>query len=382
VSESPDFGLYLHWPFCSAKCPYCDFNSHVRSNVVEATWANAFDREIARVASETGPRVLKSIFLGGGTPSLMSVELVDRVLQATRRAWNWANDIEITLEANPTSIEAKRFQGYRKAGVNRVSLGVQALNEDDLRKLGRLHSVDEALRGLETARATFDRVSFDLIYARQDQGLKDWERELRRALAFEPDHLSLYQLTIEPGTAFGARLDAGGLTGLPDEDLAADMFETTQDICKAAGLPAYEISNHAKLGSESVHNMLYWRQQDWAGIGPGAHGRLTIDGNRVATETLLNPEDWLNAVLKDGTGEVPKVSLDSRTVLKELLLMGLRIKAGIPVAQLEQLGWHAFDAGTQRMVEGGFLEIAGGALRATETGRPVLNSVIAELYHD
>ena len=246
------FGLYIHWPFCQAKCPYCDFNSHVAREVDQFRWNRAYLAEIRRVAEETGPRVLNTVFFGGGTPSLMEPELVDSILTEVRAAWPLANDLEVTLEANPGSVEAGRFHGYREAGVNRVSLGLQALNDRDLQRLGRLHSVAEGLKAVEIAREVFERVSFDLIYARQDQSLEDWEAELDLALGFAADHLSLYQLTIEPGTAFGARHAAGGLRGLPDEDLAADQFELTQEKTAAAGLPAYEISNHARAGSGSA----------------------------------------------------------------------------------------------------------------------------------
>ena len=379
MSEAPDFGLYLHWPFCAAKCPYCDFNSHVRARIDEEAWARAFEAEIRRIRHETGSRLLKSIFLGGGTPSLMSGELVDRVLSASRSAWDWANDIEITLEANPTSIEADRFGTYRRAGVSRVSLGVHALNETDLRRLGRLHSVEDALEGLQVARETFDRVSFDLIYARQDQTLAGWEAELSQALAYAPDHLSLYQLTIEPETAFGARYAAGTLKGLPDEDLAADMYETTQALCEGAGLLAYEVSNHAVPGRESRHNMLYWTQQDWAGIGPGAHGRLTLGNMRVATETVLSPEAWLYAA-QSGSGEMKREALDPATQLQELLLLGLRVTSGIDVQRLESLGWSQDSPEVMDMIETGFLEISDRRLKATAVGRPVLNAVVSRLF--
>ncbi|WP_147126558.1 radical SAM family heme chaperone HemW [Shimia ponticola] len=379
MSETPDFGLYLHWPFCAAKCPYCDFNSHVRARIDEALWKQAFLAEIRRVRVETGPRVLKSIFLGGGTPSLMSPELVDALLQASKDAWAWSNDIEITLEANPTSIEAERFAGYRDAGVNRVSLGVQALREKDLRLLGRLHSVEEALQGLQTARDTFERVSFDLIYARQYQTLDQWDAELREALSFDPDHLSLYQLTIEPETAFGKRFDAGALPGLPDEDTGADMYERTQEICEAHGLHAYEVSNHAKTGAESRHNMLYWQQQDWAGIGPGAHGRLTIDEVRYATETHLSPESWLAAVKDQGDGTSVKNTLDRQGQLGELLLLGLRVTDGISTERLARLGWDQNCRAVVSMLDDKFIEIVNDRLCATAKGRPVLNAIISQM---
>ncbi len=274
------FGFYVHWPFCASKCPYCDFNSHVSAEIDESRWVRAYLREIDRYAAEVPERVLTSIFFGGGgTPSLMAPDTVSAILERIRAHWPVANDLEVTLEANPGSVEAGRFRGYADAGVNRVSVGVQALNDADLRRLGRLHTVEEALAALEIARNTFERVSFDLIYARQGQTLEEWRAELSGALEFAADHLSLYQLSIEPGTAFGDRYDAGKLRGLPDEDLSAEMYLLTQEMCETAGFHAYEVSNHAKPGAESRHNQIYWRYGDYAGIGPGAHSRLTVDGN-------------------------------------------------------------------------------------------------------
>ncbi|HEV8036210.1 radical SAM family heme chaperone HemW, partial [Yoonia sp.] len=256
--EHGGFGLYIHWPFCQAKCPYCDFNSHVVAQIDQNAWAEAYLSEIARVGAETQGRVLRSVFFGGGTPSLMDPAVVDAILKKVRATWPIANDLEVTLEANPTSVEAGRFAGYRDAGVNRVSMGIQALNDADLKALGRLHSADEAMRAFEIARKVFDRVSFDLIYARQGQSVADWTAELQHALDLAVDHLSLYQLTIEDGTAFGDRYAAGKLRGLPDDDAAADMYAVTQEICEAAGFAGYEVSNHARAGCESIHNKIYW----------------------------------------------------------------------------------------------------------------------------
>ena len=267
------FGLYVHWPFCEAKCPYCDFNSHVSREIDEDRWRAAYLSEIDRLAELTPDRVLNSVFFGGGTPSLMSPELVNALIERIREKWAFANNIEITLEANPRSVEAGRFRGFSDAGVNRVSMGIQALNNPDLAKLGRLHSVEEARKAFDTARSVFKRISFDLIYARQGQSLNDWRKELTEALAMSVDHLSLYQLTIEQGTAFWERQRRGQLSGLPDEDLSADMYELTQEICDQHGMPAYEVSNHAEPGAESQHNLIYWRYGDYGGIGPGAHGR-------------------------------------------------------------------------------------------------------------
>jgi oxygen-independent coproporphyrinogen-3 oxidase len=300
--QAGGFGLYVHWPFCQAKCPYCDFNSHVAARIDHARWREAYLKEIAVYAGLVPDRVLTSIFFGGGTPSLMEPETVAEVIAAARRAWPVANDLEVTLEANPTSVEAGRFAAYAEAGVSRVSLGIQALNDTDLQRLGRRHSVAEAIQAYEVARKFFNRTSFDLIYARQDQTLVDWRAELRLALDLAVDHLSLYQLTIEGGTAFGDRYAAGKLRGLPEEDLAADMYEATQDICGTAGLEGYEVSNHAKPGAESRHNLIYWRYGDYVGIGPGAHGRLTLNGQRHATEAWRAPGKWLDSVAK-GLGE-------------------------------------------------------------------------------
>jgi len=374
------FGLYLHWPFCAAKCPYCDFNSHVAARIDHARWRAAFLREIDRLAQETPGRVLSTVFLGGGTPSLMPPELVADLLDAIRSAWPLANDLEVTLEANPTSAEAGRFRAYAAAGVNRVSIGVQALDDADLRRLGRLHSMAEALSTVEMARATFDRVSFDLIYARQDQTPAAWQAELARALALGPDHLSLYQLTIEPGTAFGARHAAGGLKGLPDEDAAAEMFHMTQDLCDAAGLPAYEVSNHARPGAEARHNLVYWRSGDWGGIGPGAHGRLTLNGTRWATETPLAPEAWLRQVETRGQGEAPRRAVPPDEQAEELLMMGLRLSEGIDLARYQRLSGRLPDAdAVARLADLGLVDPAGGRLRATAAGRAVLNGVLREL---
>lgn len=295
------FGLYLHWPFCQSKCPYCDFNSHVAATIDQGRWQRAYLSEIRRLGAETEGRVLNSVFFGGGTPSLMEPDLVAAILETVRATWPLANDLEVTLEANPGSVEAGRFRGYRAAGVNRISMGIQALNDADLRKLGRLHTVAEARAAFDVARTTFDRVSFDLIYARQDQPLEHWRSELTEALTMAADHLSMYQLTVEDGTAFGDRFKRGKLRGLPEEELSADMYALTQDLCEAAGLPAYEVSNHARPGAESRHNLIYWRGGDYAGVGPGAHGRLTFPTGRWATEAPRAPAAWLERVERDGT---------------------------------------------------------------------------------
>ena len=331
------FGLYIHWPFCAAKCPYCDFNSHVSNFIDEKQWITSYQEEIQRAAAETKDRVLQSIFFGGGTPSLMAPETVGAVIEAARRGWRTTNDLEVTLEANPGSVEAGRFAAYRDAGVNRISIGIQALNDTDLRKLGRIHTVAEARGAFDIAQAFFNRVSFDLIYARQDQSLQAWRAELNQALDMVVDHLSLYQLTIEDGTAFGDRYKRGSLRGLPDEDLAADMYLATQEICDARGLPSYEISNHARPGAESRHNLIYWQYGDYVGLGPGAHGRITLDGRKYATECHKTPGAWLAAV-KAGSGESHRDLLSPAIQAEEYLMMGLRIPKGIDLVGYRVLG--------------------------------------------
>lgn len=374
------FGLYVHWPFCAAKCPYCDFNSHVAPAVDQARWAAALSLEIARLGAELPGRHLGSIFFGGGTPSLMEPETVESVLGAARAAWSFANDIEITLEANPTSVERGRFRGFAEAGVNRLSMGIQALNDPDLRRLGRMHSVAEARAAFDVARACFSRVSFDLIYARQGQTRDAWRAELHEALAMAVDHLSLYQLTIEPGTAFGARAAAGKLRDLPDDDLAADMYLETQDICGAAGMAGYETSNHARSGAESRHNLVYWRQGDWAAVGPGAHGRITLPGGRFATEAHRTPGAWLQSVESRGTGESLRELVPMVEQATEYLLMSLRLNEGLDEARYARLAGAPLDQGAVgRLADLGMVERAGGRLRATLAGRPLLNAILREL---
>ncbi|MGB7320159.1 MAG: radical SAM family heme chaperone HemW [Albidovulum sp.] len=374
------FGLYLHWPFCASKCPYCDFNSHVSASIDESRWKSAYLSEIARVGAELPGRVLNSVFFGGGTPSLMSPDLVASVLDAIRATWPQANDLEITLEANPGSVEAGRFRGYAEAGVNRVSMGVQALNDEDLKRLGRLHSVAEARKAFSIARDTFDRVSFDLIYARQHQDLAGWEAELNEAAAMSVDHLSLYQLTIEDGTAFGARHAAGGLKGLPEEDLSADMYLKTQDILDKIDMPAYEVSNHARAGAESRHNLIYWRYGDYAGIGPGAHGRISIGGRRFATETPLAPGAWLKQVEASGNGESMRAEVSARDQAGEFLMMGLRLSDGLDVARFARLAGQEIDQkAIARLQDLDLVLMTENVMQATSTGRPVLNALIREL---
>ena len=378
--QSGGFGLYLHWPFCQSKCPYCDFNSHVAASIDQRRWRDAYLAEIRRVSDETKGRTLQTVFFGGGTPSLMDPQVVADIIAAIRAAWPMVNDPEITLEANPGSVEAGRFRAYRQAGVNRVSMGVQALNDDDLRRLGRLHSVAEARAAFDIARDSFDRVSFDLIYARQDQTLADWQRELTEALSMAVDHLSMYQLTIEDGTAFGDRFARGGLKGLPDEEVQADMYALTQDVCAAHGMGAYEVSNHAKTGSESRHNLIYWRMGDYVGIGPGAHGRLTLDGTRWATEAPRAPGDWLARVERGAAGELPREAVPLPDQAMEYLLMSMRLREGMEIARYERLNGGPLDADRLlRLEELGMVTRSDGRLAATDQGRAVLNGVLREL---
>jgi len=373
------FGLYLHWPFCQAKCPYFDFNSHVSANIDQARWQAAYLSELDRAAAETENRVLETVFFGGGTPSLMDPSLVYAIIERIRQNWPMVNNPEISLEANPTSVEAGRFAGYRDAGVNRISMGIQALNDDDLRRLGRMHSVKDAQAAFDTARNLFDRVSFDLIYARQNQTLQDWKAELTEALSMAVDHLSLYQLTIEDGTAFGARHAAGGLKGLPDDDTSADMYLLTQEITASAGLGSYEVSNHAREDAQSRHNLIYWRGGDYIGIGPGAHGRLTLAGQKFATETELSPLGWLLNVEKKRSGESLREAIPVSEQALEYLMMSLRLSEGTDLGRYRALGGKFAPEAVQDLVKLGLIEIDETRLRATSQGRPVLNGLLRNL---
>ena len=329
------FGIYVHWPFCAAKCPYCDFNSHVRNAIDETGWIEAIEHELDWTADAQGADrpIVETIFFGGGTPSLMTGRSVARVLEKIARLWPQANDIEITLEANPASADAARFADYRAAGVNRLSLGMQALNNSDLKMLGRLHDVREAKAALALAMRHFGRVSLDLIYARPAQSEADWRAELKQALAFGTDHLSLYQLTIEPETPFAVLYRQGQLK-IPGEALAANLFEITEELTAAAGLPAYEISNHAREGSESRHNLIYWRYGDYAGVGPGAHGRLMLGGKRMATSTIRLPERWREAVMKGANRFADFTHISDADAAREHLMMNLRLREGLDLAPL------------------------------------------------
>ena len=377
--QNGGFGIYLHWPFCQSKCPYCDFNSHVTANIDQDQWETAYLSEIARYAREFPQRIVNSVFFGGGTPSLMNPALVSRIIDAISREWRLTNDVEVTLEANPNSVESDRFRGFRAAGVNRISVGVQALNDADLKRLGRLHSAREALTAIETAQDVFDRISLDLIYARQFQTFEDWRAELATALALGTDHLSLYQLTIEDGTAFGKRHTAGNLPGLPDDDTAADMFALTQEMTERAGFAAYEISNHASPGAESRHNKIYWSGGDYVGIGPGAHGRLSHNGGRFATETALLPGAWLASV-DVGNGESLRTRLTSNENAEEYLMMGLRVNEGISLTRLHKLDASlSISQNIPGLKDQGLVWGKDDRLGVTSKGRIILNAVIREL---
>jgi putative oxygen-independent coproporphyrinogen III oxidase len=380
------FGVYVHWPFCLSKCPYCDFNSHVRREAIdEARFVRAFAAEIAAIAARAPGRVVSSIFFGGGTPSLMQPSTVAAILDAIAANWSVAADAEVTLEANPTSVEATRFRGYREAGVNRVSLGIQALDDRALAELGRTHSAREALDAVEIARSVFGRYSFDLIYARPRQQPGEWAGELRCALAEAGEHLSLYQLTVEPDTPFAALHKAGKLE-IPGDDTARALYDVTQEICAGHGLPAYEISNHARPGGECRHNLIYWRGDEYAGIGPGAHGRLNIGGldsdtERHALATEKRPEAWLARVEASGDGVVTDDVLTREEMADEFLLMGLRLAEGIEIARYEALAGRKLDpARISALHDHGLVETtAGGRLRVTLPGFPLLDAVVADL---
>ena len=375
------FGVYVHWPFCLSKCPYCDFNSHVRHTEIDQDrFARAFAREIETTAQNIGAREVTSIFLGGGTPSLMQPQTVGAILDAIGKHWHVASDVEVSLEANPTSVEATRFRGYRAAGVNRVSLGVQALDDDSLKALGRLHTAREALDAVAIARSAFERYSFDLIYARPDQTPQAWSDELALAIKEAAEHLSLYQLTIEEGTPFFG-LHAAGKLKTPDDALARTLYDVTQDVCAKHGLPAYEISNHARAGAECRHNLVYWRGEEYAGIGPGAHGRLDIGGERHAIATEKRPEAWLMRVEANGHGVTTDDVLNREERADEFLLMGLRLAEGIDPKRYAALSGRKLDERRIAVLreEGAIAVDADGRLRVTQAGFPVLDAVVADL---
>jgi putative oxygen-independent coproporphyrinogen III oxidase len=380
-SGEPGFGVYVHWPFCAAKCPYCDFNSHVRHQPVDQeAFVAAFLREMSAMRAISGSRSVTSIFMGGGTPSLMKPQTVDAILNGIARHWHVPDGIEITMEANPSSVEADRFRGYRAAGVNRVSLGVQALNDRDLKFLGRLHNVEDALKAVKLAREIFPRMSFDLIYARPGQTGEEWTRELKEAISYAVDHLSLYQLTIEEGTPFFGLHKAGKFV-IPDQDHAAELYEITQSFTADAGMPSYEVSNHARPGSESRHNLTYWRYGDYAGIGPGAHGRLTSGNAKYATATHRTPEEWLKLVGEQGHGMIVQEMLEPEEQGDEMLLMGLRLREGIDLARWSSLSGRELDIEREDfLISHGFIERLGNSrLRCTPQGMLILDAVVADL---
>jgi oxygen-independent coproporphyrinogen-3 oxidase len=380
-ADAQAFGLYIHWPFCLSKCPYCDFNSHVRHAAIdEARFVRAFEREIETIAARAPGRTVSTVFFGGGTPSLMQPSSVQAILDAAAKHWSIAPDVEVTLEANPTSVEAERFKGFRAAGVNRVSLGVQALDDPSLKELGRLHSAQEALDAVAIARKNFERYSFDLIYARPRQSIADWTAELERAISYAAEHLSLYQLTIEPETPFFG-LHAAGKIAVPDDDLARDLYDATQEICGKHGLPAYEISNHARPGAQCRHNLVYWRGHEYAGIGPGAHGRLDIGGRRYATATEKRPEAWLMRVEANGHGMTVDETLTGDERADEFLLMGLRLAEGIDPLRFERLAGRPLDPKRISILrsEGAVEMTPQGHLRVTQACFPLLDAVVADL---
>jgi putative oxygen-independent coproporphyrinogen III oxidase len=381
--NTPDggFGVYVHWPFCAAKCPYCDFNSHVRHHGIDQDlYVGAFKRELAHFAELTGDNTVQSVFFGGGTPSLMTPGTVEQILDAISGLWTMDSNVEISMEANPSSVEADRFKGYRSAGVNRMSLGIQSLRDPDLKLLGRLHDVKTALNAIEIARETFPRLSFDLIYARPDQTLEAWRTELEEAIALAADHLSLYQLTIEEGTPFFSLHEAGKLV-VPDPDKAAEFYGLTQEVTELAGLPAYEVSNHAKPGAECRHNLIYWRYGDYVGVGPGAHGRISVGATKRATAIERYPETWLENVQAHGHGMIENVGLTEEELGDEYLLMGLRLTEGVDLDRFEALAHRAIDPQRlkdlldHKMVE----DLGENRVRVTREGFFVLDAVVADL---
>jgi oxygen-independent coproporphyrinogen-3 oxidase len=381
VQYDPAFGVYVHWPFCAAKCPYCDFNSHVRhKGVDQEMFLEAYTKEIAHMAALSPNREVTSIFFGGGTPSLMEPKTVETILDAISKNWSVSPQCEISMEANPSSVEAERFRAYRSAGVNRVSLGVQSLEDAQLKFLGRLHSASEAIKAIEIARNTFERISIDLIYARPNQTKEAWEAELNTAIKLSADHLSLYQLTIEEGTAFFDLHKNGKLHPLA-ENPSAELYEVTQEITDSAGFKTYEISNHAKPGAECLHNLVYWRGQDYAGIGPGAHGRLSVNEGRLATATIKNPEEWWQQVMVQGHGMDEKLILLPAEHADELLLMGLRLAEGFDPSRYEALAHQGFEPEKIQFLENlNMIEtLQDGRIRATLKGFLLLDAVVADM---
>lgn len=376
-------GIYVHWPFCAAKCPYCDFNSHVRDTIDHAAWREAYVREINHYAALTPGRTVTSVFFGGGTPSLMEPETVKVVIDQIKKSWKYDPDMEVTLEANPTSVEAAKFKGFRAAGVNRVSIGVQSLRDEDLSFLGRKHNRNEALQAIDLAKENFDRFSFDLMYARPRQKISDWVQELEEAVQLSVGHLSLYQLTIEEGTPFHTQFVRGDFM-IPSEDLGGEFYEITQEVLEAAGLPAYEISNHARPGQESRHNLTYWRYTDYVGIGPGAHGRLTLGHGKVATRGHRAPEVWMERVRASGHGGHEHESVNPEQRWMESLMMGMRLREGVPFARLEKESGKSVDdilnpRKLKALAEEGLIALPGDAIIPTSAGMQRLNGVLGYL---
>ena len=374
------FGLYIHWPFCQSKCPYCDFNSHVSSNIDHDAWTKAYLSEISKNHRHSSEKILNTVFFGGGTPSLMPSKTIEAIINHILALWKPSNQLEITLEANPTSIDVSRFKEYKSAGVNRVSIGVQSLDDMSLKYLGRLHTGKDAITAVQTAQSIFDRVSFDLIYARQNQTIKDWEKELLSALSLGTNHMSLYQLTIEDGTVFGDRAKIGKLPGLPSEDLSADMYTLTQEIMNNNRLPLYEVSNHAFPGEESHHNLIYWRGGDFIGIGPGAHGRYYEGSKRKATVMTKSPNKWLSQIDKVGHSAEPTTILSKSEEALEYLMMSARLVEGTDLKFLESLDLNLVKhKNIKGLIELGLILIKNERIILTPKGRPILNSVLSEL---
>ena len=380
--KNSGFGIYLHWPYCESKCPYCDFNSYVEKNVNWYEWELSFLSQLGFYYQETGDRRVNSIFFGGGTPSLMNPKLVSNIINHISNLWGFEDTVEITLEANPSSVESRRFTEFKAAGVNRVSIGVQALNNKDLKKLGRLHSVQDALNAIEIGKDTFDRVSFDLIYARQDQKLQDWELELKKALTLEPDHLSLYQLTIEPNTTFGNLKEKGKLSGLPDENLGGDLYHLTNNLCYKFGLNPYEVSNYSRKNHESIHNKIYWNYGDYLGVGPGAHGRITTQKGRFATQNYYSPIKWQKNALNNA-GESIRTLINGKDQADEMAMMGLRLNSGFSKERYFRLSGKKLNEKTLTfLISDNLITVENNFIKATAQGRAVLNSLILNILSD
>lgn len=377
ILNTQPLGLYVHWPFCVSKCPYCDFNSHVRNNVDHQKWKSALLQELKHVGERTRGRPLKSVFFGGGTPSLMEPETVHAIIEELKTYWE-INDPEISLEANPNSVEIDKFKDFRSAGVNRVSIGIQSLDADALKFLGRAHNVNEAKKAIEIAASTFDRYSFDLIYALPGQTLSEWKSQLRQAAPLIRDHMSLYQLTIEPGTAFHTAYARKDFT-LPQGNLAADLYEATDEILSEKGIYRYEVSNHAAPGKECQHNLIYWRYQDYAGIGPGAHGRLSLNEKKVATKCYRAPETWLAQIEKNGHAIEEEIPLNKNEQFIESIMMGLRLKEGI---NMDQLSMPINQDRLNSLVKEGYVQINNTRVQTTSEGLLRLNAIVSYLVED